>query len=70
MTTTNNMPSIPGATLDEVKRYVITTTYESTNRSTALTAKILGISPRTVQTKVRAWGLGRGRGRPAAEATP
>jgi two-component system, NtrC family, response regulator HydG len=43
---------IPGATLDEVERYTITKTLESTGGSTTRAAEILGISVRKIQYKL------------------
>jgi DNA-binding NtrC family response regulator len=49
---------IPGATLAEIERYAITETLKAVGGSTTRAAEILGISRRTVQYRVRQWGLG------------
>jgi DNA-binding NtrC family response regulator len=49
---------IPGATLSEIERYAITETLKAVGGSTTRAAEILGISRRTVQYRVREWGLG------------
>jgi len=46
-------PSIPGASLAEIERYAIIKTLEAQEGKVARAAKILGISPRTVQYKLR-----------------
>jgi two-component system response regulator HydG len=43
---------IPGATMDEIERYAITRTLESTGGSTSRAAEILGISVRKIQYKL------------------
>ena len=43
---------IPGATMDELERYAITKTLESTGGSTSRAAEILGISVRKIQYKL------------------
>jgi two-component system response regulator HydG len=43
---------IPGATMDEIERYAITKTLESTGGSTSRAADILGISVRKIQYKL------------------
>jgi two-component system response regulator HydG len=43
---------IPGATMDEIERYAITRTLESTGGSTSQAAEILGISVRKIQYKL------------------
>lgn len=58
-TTEEQMPSVPGASLNDVERYVILKTLASVNGSTRKTAKILGVSVRTIQNRMRGWGLGR-----------
>lgn len=45
----NQLPVVPGATLAELERYAILRTLESVGGSTSRAAKILGISPRTIQ---------------------
>jgi DNA-binding NtrC family response regulator len=49
---------IPGATLADIERYAITETLKAVGGSTTRAAEILGISRRTVQYRVREWGLG------------
>jgi DNA-binding NtrC family response regulator len=51
---------IPGATLAEIERYAITETLKAVGGSTTRAAEVLGISRRTVQYRVREWGLGSG----------
>lgn len=48
---------IPGATLAEIERYAITATLKAVGGSTTRAAEVLGISRRTVQYRVREWGL-------------
>ncbi len=48
-----DMPPIPGATLAEIERYAILKTLEFTGGSTTRAAKILGISVRKIQYKLR-----------------
>ncbi len=48
---------VPGATLAEIERYAITETLKAVGGSTTRAAEILGISRRTVQYRVREWGL-------------
>ena len=57
-------PPIPGATLAELERYAIIKTLEACGGSTAKAAEILGISIRTIQYRMHAYGLRR----PASEA--
>jgi two-component system response regulator HydG len=45
----DEMPAIPGATLQEVERYLILKTLEHVGGSTSKAAKTLGISPRKIQ---------------------
>jgi DNA-binding NtrC family response regulator len=49
---------IPGSTLAEIERYAITETLKAVGGSTTRAAEVLGISRRTVQYRVREWGLG------------
>ncbi len=49
--------TIPGATLAEIERYAITETLKAVGGSTTRAAEILDISRRTVQYRVREWGL-------------
>ena len=48
---------VPGVTLAEVERYAILKTLEAVNGSPSRAAAILGISRRTVQYRLREWGL-------------
>jgi len=48
---------IPGSTLAEIERYAITETLKAVGGSTTRAAEVLGISRRTVQYRVREWGL-------------
>ncbi len=48
----SDMPSIPGSALDEIERYAILKTLESTGGSTSKAAEILGISVRKIQYKL------------------
>ena len=59
-------PPIPGATLAELERYAIIKTLEACEGSTAKAAEILGISIRTIQYRMHAYGLRRA----TADATP
>jgi DNA-binding NtrC family response regulator len=53
---------IPGVTLAEVERYTIMKTLEAVGGSPGKAAQILGISKRTVQYRLREWGIApRGR---------
>ncbi len=45
----DEMPIVPGSSMAEVERYVILKTLESVAGSTSKAAKILGVSPRTIQ---------------------
>lgn len=44
---------IPGSSLEELERYAILETYESTGGSTSETAEILGVSVRKIQYKIK-----------------
>jgi DNA-binding NtrC family response regulator len=44
---------IPGSTLEDIERYAILQTYESTGGSTSETADILGVSVRKIQYKIK-----------------
>ena len=46
-------PPVPGSTLAEIERHAILTTLESTGGCTSRAAAILGISPRTIQYRLR-----------------
>src|SRR6185312_12351220 len=45
----DGLPTIPGAKLSDVERYMILKTLEHTGGSTSRAAEILGISARTIQ---------------------
>jgi DNA-binding NtrC family response regulator len=62
---------IPGATLDEIERYAITKTLESTGGSTGAAAEILNISVRKVQYKLHEYqGVPKPAVEPAADHEP
>ncbi len=48
---------VPGVTLAEVERYVITKTLQSVDGSRNKAAEILGISRRTLQYRLQEWGI-------------
>jgi DNA-binding NtrC family response regulator len=48
---------VPGVTLAEVERYVITKTLEAVDGSRHKAAEILGISRRTLQYRLQEWGI-------------
>jgi DNA-binding NtrC family response regulator len=52
----NGVPVIPGASIEELERYAILKTLESTGGSTIKAAAVLGMSVRKVQYKVRSYG--------------
>ncbi len=52
---------IPGVTLAELERYAIMKTLEAVNGSPSKAAAILGVSRRTIQYRMREWGLVRGK---------
>jgi two-component system response regulator HydG len=56
-----HLPQIPGATLEEIERYVILETLKATGGSTAKTAEILGISVRTIQYRMHAYNVDRAK---------
>jgi DNA-binding NtrC family response regulator len=49
-------PRVPGATMAEVERHVIMRTLEHTGGSATRAAAILGVSPRTIQNRLRGYG--------------
>ncbi|MEY4582421.1 MAG: hypothetical protein RL701_7124 [Pseudomonadota bacterium] len=51
--TPEGMPIVPGTTLAELERYAILKTLEHTGGATTRAAEILGISPRTIQYRLR-----------------
>jgi len=50
---------IPGVTMAEIERYAIMRTLESVGGSTSKAAAILGISRRTIQYRLKQWGMTR-----------
>jgi two-component system response regulator HydG len=54
----------------ELERYAIVKTLEAVGGSTARAAEILQVSARTIQYRLREYGLARGRGRPQSEPPP
>ena len=65
------IPTVPGATLDEVERHAILSTLEHTGGSTSRAAEILGVSIRTVQNRLRRYqsqALGQAPDGPAGES--
>jgi DNA-binding NtrC family response regulator len=59
---------IPGATMDEIERYAITKTLESTGGSTSRAAEILNISVRKIQYKLREYESAPKSARPPVDA--
>jgi two-component system response regulator HydG len=55
---------IPGSTMAEVEKYVITKTLEAADGSTARAAEILDVSVRTVQYRLHEYGLPARRSKP------
>ncbi|HET8936467.1 MAG TPA: sigma-54 dependent transcriptional regulator [Polyangiales bacterium] len=49
----DGVPAIPGATLADLERYAILKTLEYTGGATSRAAQMLGISPRTIQYRLR-----------------
>ena len=56
---------IPGATMDDIERYAITKTLESTGGSTSRAAEVLGISVRKIQYKLHEFESAPKSARPA-----
>ena len=54
---------IPGSTMAEVERFSILTALKAAGGSTSQAANMLGISVRTIQYRLREWGMARPRGR-------
>jgi DNA-binding NtrC family response regulator len=52
---------IPGVTMAELERYAIVKTLEAVNGSPSKAAAILGVSRRTIQYRMRQWGIGKGK---------
>ena len=50
---------IPGVSMAEIERYAIVKTLESVDWSTARAAAVLGISRRTIQYRLKEWGITR-----------
>jgi two-component system response regulator HydG len=57
-------PPIPGSSMAEIKRYAILATLQASRGSIPRAAEVLGLSERTIQQRLRSWGLARPRGRP------
>jgi two-component system, NtrC family, response regulator HydG len=55
-------PHIPGATLAELEKYAILKTLEAADGSTTRAAEMLDISVRTIQYRLREYGVARERG--------
>src|SRR5690606_33909801 len=51
---------VPGVTLAELERFAITETLKAVNGSPAKAAEILGVSRRTIQYRMREYGLSAG----------
>ncbi len=52
----SSVPSVPGATMEELERYAILKTLESVGGSTGKAAEMLGISVRKIQYKLQEYG--------------
>lgn len=48
-------PAIPGATMKEIERFAIERTLHMCLGSTADAARVLGISQRTIQYRIKQW---------------
>ena len=57
---------VPGITMNELERYAITETLKAVGGSATKAAEILGISRRTIQYRIKEWGLSERR-RPESE---
>jgi DNA-binding NtrC family response regulator len=64
------VPTIPGATLEELERYAITNTLEFVGGSTSRAAAILDISVRKIQYKLQEYGSRRKSDVPAVSSAP
>ena len=60
---------IPGATMDEIERYAITKTLESTGGSTSRAAEILNLSVRKIQYKLHEYESAPKSSRPSVSET-
>lgn len=60
----------PGTSLADAERYVILKTLESVGGSTIRAAEVLQISLRTLQHRLRQYGVAKGRGRPPSVPPP
>jgi len=58
---------IPGATMGEIERYAILETLRAVQGSTVKAANILGISQRTIQYRLKEWGIDARNGSPESE---
>ncbi len=63
----SGIPSIPGTTIEEIERYAILKTLESTGGSTSQAAAVLGMSVRKIQYKIRSYGEAPKSGTAAVE---
>lgn len=61
---------VPGTTLAAAERFVILKTLESVGGSTIRAAEVLDISLRTLQHRLRQYGLAKSRGRPPSVLPP
>jgi DNA-binding NtrC family response regulator len=59
VSTTESVPIVPGASLDDLERYAILKTLEHTGGSTSRAAEILKISPRKIQYRLHEYGRAR-----------
>ncbi len=50
---------IPGVTMSEIERYAVVKTLEAVDWSTSRAAAVLGISRRTIQYRLKEWGITR-----------
>jgi two-component system response regulator HydG len=63
-------PAIPGSSIAEIERHAILSTLRASQGSIPRAAQVLGLSERTIQQRLRAWGLSRPRGRPRKDRRP
>jgi two-component system response regulator HydG len=61
--------ALPGATMAELERYAILKTLEAADGSTVRAAEMLDISVRTIQYRLHEYGMGKERGKSAAESS-
>jgi two-component system response regulator HydG len=60
---------IPGSTMAEIERHAILSTLEAVGGSTTKAARLLGVSVRTVQYRLREYGVREAAGGPGAEGS-